>query len=544
MARRANSRRSKTVLNAERAQAVVDFIQDCCVHTIGDWQGLPFTLTPWQREFVEAVFGNVGADGLRKTRTAFLTIARKQGKSELAAAIALYLLIADNERTPLVVGAASDREQASVVFDVAADMVMLAPELREVAQPILSRKRIICTDGPSAGGVYRVISADSRRQHGQNVSGIIFDELHTQPDRRLWNVLTTGTMARSQPLTFATTTAGFDRTSICWEKYNYARQVLNGTIRDDTFVARIFEVPEGTSFEDVAKTNAKGEFVNKDRIWRQANPSLLGCDGGFLEHTEIETKVREAEHLPAAQNNVLNLYMNVWTQAESRWFSRHAWDACGGLVFEDRLKGRRCFGGLDLAATSDFNALVYVFPWDEGEGFDVLPRFWLPRAAVEKRAPMRDQLEAWERGGFLNVTEGDVTDYAAIKGQIMADAETFDVQSIAFDRFLAMPLVVPLQEEGVEMVPVGQGTRSMNAPAKLLETLIANVTLNHGGHPVLRWMADNVTVETDYEDRIKPSKKKSTEKIDGIVALCMALSECISEESGDFTFYIPDEVAG
>ena len=399
------------------------------------------------------MFGNVGSDGLRRTRTAFLTIARKQGKSELAAAVALYLLCADSEATPLVVGAAADRGQASVVFDVAADMVMLSPELREVARPILSRKRIICTDGPSAGGVYRVISADSRRQHGQNVSGVIFDELHTQPDRRLWNVLTTGTMARSQPLIFVTTTAGFDRGSICYEKYNYAKQVLSGTRRDDTFVARVFEVPEETSFEDVARTDAKGRFVNKDRIWRKANPSLLGCDGGFLAHTEIETKVREAMHIPAAQNNVMNLYMNVWTQAESRWFSREMWDSCGGVghTFEE-FSGRRAYGGMDLSSTKDYSAVVWVFPPDDGDEsgrYDVLCRFWLPEAALEKhRANDGDMIRSWARAGYLELTPGDVIDYAYIRRRMEEDCELFDVQQIGFDPWHATQLSVELLRAG------------------------------------------------------------------------------------------------
>jgi phage terminase large subunit-like protein len=482
------------------------------------------------------VFGNVGRDGLRRTRTAFLTIARKQGKSELAAAVALYLLLADNERTPLVVGAAADREQASVVFDVAADMVMLSPELRAVAQPILSRKRIICTDGPSAGGVYRVISADSRRQHGQNVSGIIFDELHTQPDRRLWNVLTTGTMARSQPLIFVTTTAGFDRGSICYEKYNYAKQVLSGARHDDTFVARVFEVPEETTFEEVAETDAAGEFVNKDRIWRAANPSLLGCEGGFLAHTEIETKVREAMHIPAAQNNVMNLYMNVWTQAESRWFSREAWDSCAGLghTFEE-FKGRKAYGGMDLSSTKDYSAVVWVFPPEDGNedgGYDILCRFWLPEDALEKRrADDGDQIREWNRAGWLEFTPGDVIDYAYIKKRIEEDCALFDVKQIGFDPWHATQLAVELAEGGVEMVPVRQGFRTMSAPSKLLETLVMNRRLNHMGNGVLRWMADNCVIETDPYEAIKPSKKRSTERIDGIAALVTALERASAEEA-------------
>ena len=528
MAARTRQRKSSpSQVGDAKAKAVIRFIEECCVHTIGKWAGMPFKLAPWERDFVYAVFSNVDAKGRRRTRIAYLQIARKMGKSELAAAVALYMLGFDGEPTPQVYGAAFDREQAGIVYKVAADMAEKSPKLRGYFKVYRGTKRIICVKGPSAGGFYHAIPSDAAGSHGFNASAVIMDELHTQRNSELVDVLETSMSAREQPLMFAISTAGHDRESICYRWYSKAQQVKSGVIRDKAFVGRLYELPEGTSFEDIAEKDASGHFKREKDLWPLANPSLLGQPGGFIRPDEIRRQVRDAVHFPAAQNKVMNLHFNVWTQAESRWFSRHAWDACGGIVIEDRLKGRKCYGGLDLAATSDFNALVYVFPWDDDAGYDVLCRFWLPRAAVEKRAPMRDQLEAWERGGFLNVTEGDVTDYDAIRLQIMHDAETFDVQSIAFDRFLAMPLVVPLQAECIEMVPVGQGSRSMNAPSKLLETLIANQTINHGGHPVLRWMSDNVTLETDYEDRIKPSKKKSAEKIDGIVALCMALSECI-----------------
>lgn len=523
-------RPSLSPLQERKGRAVVDWVESTCVHTIGKWGGLPFILAPWQVDFIRAVFGNVDRTGRRQTRIAYLQIARKMGKSELCAAIALYMLIADNESQPQVYLAAKDREQAGIVYKVAADMVQKSPVLTQYAQPYRGTKRIVCTKGPSQGGFLVAIACDAAGSHGFNSSCVVVDELHTQPSSELVDVLETSMSAREQPLMVGISTAGHDRNSICYRWYSKAKQVRSGLIKDKAFVGQLYELPEGTSFEDVAETDRGGHFTREKDLWPLANPSLIGQPGGFIRPDEIRRQLRDAKHFPAAQNKCMNLHMNVWTQAESRWFSRHAWDACGGLVFENRLKGRRCWGGLDLAATSDFNALVYVFPQDEDDGFDVLCRFWLPRAAVEKRADMRDQLGVWERAGYLTVTDGDVTDYNAIKGQIMTDAATFDVQSVAFDRFLAMPLVVPLQEEGVEMVPVGQGTRSMNAPAKLLETLVANQTINHGGNPVLRWMADNCSLETDYEDRVKPSKKKSTEKIDGIVALCMALSECIAEE--------------
>ena len=521
-------RQSASRLSESKGQAVVDWIEATCVHTIGKWAGLPFKLVPWQVDFVKSVFGNVDRTGRRRTRIAYLQIARKQGKSELCAAIALYMLIADGEAQPQVYGAAFDREQASIVYKVAADMVDRSPNLNAYAKPYRGTKRIVCTKGPSKGGFYHCIPADAAGAHGFNASAIIVDELHTQRTSDLIDVLETSMSAREQPLMLAISTAGHDRNSICYRWYSKAKQVQSGVIRDKSFIGRIYELPEGTDFETVAETDAKGRFVRERDLWPLANPSLVGQPRGFIRPDEIRRQVADAMNFPAAQNKVMNLHFNVWTQGESRWFSRSAWDACGGIIVEDRLKGRTCWGGLDLAATSDFNALVYVFPWDDDGGYDVLCRFWLPEAVLDIRSNMRDQLEAWRT--FIDFTPGDVTDYEAIKARILRDAEAFNVRSIAYDRFLAMPLVVPLSAEGIDMVPIGQGTRSMNAPAKLLETLVANETVNHGGNPVLRWMADNTVIERDYEDRIKPSKKKSSEKIDGVVALCMALSEAIREQ--------------
>ena len=530
-------RQSASRLSESKGQAVVDWIEATCVHTIGKWAGLPFKLVPWQVDFVKSVFGNVDRTGRRRTRIAYLQIARKQGKSELCAAIALYMLIADGEAQPQVYGAAFDREQAAIVYKVAADMVDRSPNLNAYAKPYRGTKRIVCTKGPSKGGFYHCIPADAAGAHGFNASAIIVDELHTQRTSALIDVLETSMSAREQPLMLAISTAGHDRNSICYRWYSKAKQVQSGVIRDKSFIGRIYELPEGTDFETVAEMDAKGRFVRERDLWPLANPSLVGQPRGFIRPDEIRRQVADAMNFPAAQNKVMNLHFNVWTQGESRWFSRSAWDACGGIIIEDRLKGRKCWGGLDLAATSDFNALVYVFPWDDDGGYDVLCRFWLPEAVLDIRSNMRDQLEAWRT--FIDFTPGDVTDYEAIKARILRDAEAFNVRSIAYDRFLAMPLVVPLSAEGIDMVPIGQGTRSMNAPAKLLETLVANETVNHGGNPVLRWMADNTVIERDYEDRIKPSKKKSSEKIDGVVALCMALSEAIreQEDAPEVAFY-------
>jgi phage terminase large subunit-like protein len=520
------------------------------VHTIGRWSGLPFKLVPWQRDFVMEVFGNVDRAGRRQTRIAYLQIARKQGKSELAAAVALYMLIADGEASPQVYLAAFDREQAGIVYKVAADMVEKSAHLRKYARPMRSTKRIICTKGPSIGGVLVAIACDAAGSHGFNASCVVVDELHTQRNSDLIDVLETSMSAREQPLMFAISTAGHDRNSICYRWYTKAKQVLNGTIRDKSFVGRLYELPEGTSFEDVAETDEKGRFVREKDLWPLANPSLVGQPHGFIRPDEIRRQVADAVHFPSAQNKVMCLHFNVWTQAESRWFSRAAWDSCAGVghTFAS-YKGRRCYGGLDLSSTKDYSAAVWVFPPEDGDedgGYDVLCRFWLPEAVLEtSRANDGAQIREWVAAGFIELTPGDVIDYAWIKRRIGEDCALFRVQQIGFDPWHATQLSVELAEEGVDMVPVRQGFRTMSAPSKLLETLVANGKLHHGGNPVLRWMADNVVVETDPYEAIKPSKKKSTERIDGIAALVTALERASAEEApSEFTFYIPDEVSG
>lgn len=525
---RPRSRRSVSALADDRGRAAIDFIEQCCVHTIGKWAGDPFILAPWQRDFVYEVFANVdGRTGLRRTRRAFLQIARKNGKSELAAAVALYLLLADGEQSPQVYGAAFDRDQASIVFDVAAQMVDKSEPLRNVVKVIPSTKRIICPDN---GGFYRAIPADAAGSHGFNASGIIFDELHTQRTRDLWDVLSTSTGARDQPLIFAITTAGFDKKGICFQVYEYAKGVLAGTINDPTFVTRIFELPAGSTFETVAERTKRGRFVREKDLWPLANPSLVGQPGGFLKPDEIRRAVTEALHQPSAQNHVMNLHFDIWTDAASAWLSLSEWDACADVgktvaQFAKEWAGRECYGGLDLSSTKDFTAWVLLFPRDD-EGFDVLPRFFIPKAGLEGRGSMEQDIRAWARAGYIKLTEGgsEAIDFRVVARQIEQDARTFDLREIGYDPTWHAPHIINLLEDfDVDMVKVFQTANVLNAPCQLVQKLVADRTLHHYGNPVLRWMVSNTVVETNVYQCIRPSKKKSPEKIDGVSALVTAL---------------------
>lgn len=475
------------------------------------------------------MFGTIRPDGLRQYRTVYLERGRKNGKSEEAAAVALYMLVGDGEQGAEVYGAACDRDQASIVFHVAADMVRRSPHLSSILKIVDSQKRIIY---PATGSFYRAIPADAAGAHGYNASAIVFDEIHAQPNRELWDVLTTSTAAREQPLVYAVTTAGFDRSSICWELHEYALRVLSGTVEDPTFFADIRALPEEADWTD-------------EKLWPLANPGLEGAAGGdFRGLEELRTAVAQAKERPAMENTIRRLYFSQWTAAETRWFNLHAWDQCGGLIDESRLAGRECYGGIDLGSTSDFTALALVFPREAetGDGYDVVMRAWLPEAAVERRAQMRDQLGAWIRAGFITVTPGDVLDYRAVKREVVESAARFDMRACGYDPWQATQIAVELNEElGEEfMVPVRQGFRTLSAPSKLLETLVGRGLdgLNHGGNPVLRWHADNVVAETNSDGAIKPSKKKSSEKIDLVAALVTALERAMNrEQKADVEFY-------
>jgi phage terminase large subunit-like protein len=488
-----------------KADDAVKFFNKFLRHTKGRWAGVPFGLRDWQEnDIIRPLFGTLNKDGTRRYRTAYIELPRKNGKSELAAGIALKLLLADGEHGAEVYGAACDRDQASIVFHVAAEMVRLSPTLSARCKIIDSQKRIVV---PKTGSVYRAIPADAAGSHGFNASGIIFDELHAQPNRDLWDVLTSSTGAREQPLVFAITTAGFDRTSICWELHERARQVLDGTLSLPSFFGYIRALPEEADWAD-------------EKNWAAANPAL----DDFRSRDELQETVKAALASPAMQNTVRRLYFNQWTQSESRWFDMAAWSECGGLIGD--MSGQDCYGGLDLSSTGDFSAFLLYFP----EGHKVICRFFLPEKAVAKRTPMKAQLAAWERSGDLMVTPGDVIDYDFIKAQVLQDAATYNIRQIGYDPWSAMQIAVQLEGEGLTMVPVRQGFATLSTPSKSLEALVARRELNHGGNPVLTWMADNCTVETDAGANIKPSKKKSSEKIDGIAALVTALERAMHAE--------------
>jgi len=487
------------------AERAVQFFPRFLRHAKGEHAGQLFELLPWQADdVVRPLFGWKRPDGSRKYRRAYVEIPRKNGKSQIAAGIGLYLLFSDSEAGAEVYSAASDRDQAAIVFEAAGGMVEASPELLSRAE--VYRRSIVI---PGTNSSYKVLSSDVGTKHGLNASGIIFDELHTQPNRDLWDVLTTSTGARRQPLTFAITTAGFDRHTICWELHDYAQKVLNGVIDDPEFLPVIYAAPDDADWTDPT-------------VWELANPSL----GVTVYRDYLEAESNRAKETPGYVNTFRRLHLNQWTESSARWLDLEAWNECGETVDPAELVGQPCWGGLDLSTTTDLSAFVLVFPREVG--FVVLSYFWVPEENITDRARKdRVPYDVWEREGFIEATEGNVIDYSFIRAKINELSELYLIQEIGYDPWNATSLVNDLMSEGANMIAVRQGYASLTAPAKELEKLVVSRQLFHGGNPVLRWCAANVVVEQDPAGNLKPSKAKSTERIDGIVALVIALSRAL-----------------
>ena len=495
--------------NKKAADYAVSFIE-CLSHTKGTWAGKKFERIDKQEQIIRDLFGTMKPNGYRQFNTAYVEIPKKQGKSELAAAVALLLCCGDGEERAEVYGCAADRQQATIVFDVAADMVRMCPALNKRVKILASQKRIIYTPTNS---FYQVLSAEAYSKHGFNIHGVVFDELHTQPNRKLFDVMTKGSGdARMQPLYFLITTAGTDTNSICYETHQKAKDILEGRKIDTTFYPVIYGADESDDWTD-------------PRVWRKANPSLditVGMD-------KVEAACNSAKQNPGEENSFRQLRLNQWVKQAVRWMPMDKWDACAFAVNEDELEGRVCYGGLDLSSTTDMTAFVLVFPpQDEDDKYIILPYFWVPEDTLDLRV-RRDHVpyDLWEKKGYLQTTEGNVVHYGYIEKFIEKLGERFNIREIAFDRWGAVQMVQNLDGMGFTVVPFGQGFKDMSPPTKELMKLVLEKRIAHGGHPVLRWNMDNIFIRTDPAGNIKADKEKSTEKIDGAVATIMALDRAI-----------------
>ena len=500
----------------KKADRAVTFIENLC-HTKGKWAGTPFWLLPWQEQLIRDIFGIVKADGNRQFRTVFVEICKKVGKSELAA---LYLLYADNEPSAEVYGAAADRQQASIVFDVAKQMVEMSPALMKRSKLMGATKRIV---NYSNAGYYQVLSAEVGGKHGFSVSGLVFDEIHTQPNRQLYDVLTKGSSdARQNPLHFIITTAGNDRHSIAYELHTKAVDILEGRRVDPTFYPVVYGLKDDEDWEDEAN-------------WYKVNPSL----GYTVDIERLRDAYGEAKQNPADEVTFKWLRCNMWVSSTVAWIPDAIYMRGNEPIDVDALAGRDCYAGLDLSSTGDITALVLIFPpRNEDEKYVLLPYFWIPEETIPRRVKANSvPYDIWEKQGYIMSTEGNVIHYDFIEKFIMDLSEKYHILEIAVDRWNATQMIQNLEGEGFTIVPFGQGFSSMSAPTKEFYRLLMEGRIIHGGNPVLRWMAGNVVIDTDPAGNIKVTKAKSKEKIDGIVAAIMALDRCIRQEGQSGSVY-------
>lgn len=492
-----------------RADRAVRFIENLC-HTKGEWAGRPFWLLPWQEQLVRDIFGVVKDDGTRQFKTAFVEIPKKNGKSELAAAIALYLLYADNEPSAEVYGAASDRSQAAIVFDVAKRMVELTPALDKRSKIMAATKRLV---NYSNAGFYQVLSAEVGTKHGLNVSGLVFDEIHALPNRQLYDVLTKGASdARRNPLAFIITTAGDNRESVAYEIHTKAKEMLEGKREDPTFYPVIYSLDMEEDWTD-------------EKNWYKVNPSL----GYTIKIEGMRDAFRDANVNPADEITFRWLRLNQWVGSTVAWIPDSI-VAKGNIRIDDReLYGRECYAGLDLSSSEDITALALVFPPRTEEEKYILKLFcWVPEETIPKKTRQSGYpYDKWRMQGFLDASPGNMIDYAWIESRIEDLSHDYHIMEIAFDRWGSNMLVERLEGMGLTVVQFGQGFKDMSPASRELYEQLMKGNFIHGGNPIFRWMCGNVVMDVDPAGNIKPTKKRSKGKIDGVVATIMALDRCI-----------------
>lgn len=497
-----------------KADWAIGFFRDVLRLNGGDFEGKPFILSPWQAFIVGSLFGWMGADGYRRFRVGYVEIAKGNGKSPLAAGIGHLCLSADKEPRAEVYAAATKKDQAMILFRDAVAMWQQSPALQKRLKASGSPPNIWNLADLATGSFFRPIASDDGQSGPRPHCGLI-DELHEHKSPLVVDMMRAGTKGRTQALIFEITNSGYDRNSVCWQHHEYSTKVLEGVIEDDSWFAFVAGLDEGDEWTD-------------ERVWPKANPNL----GISITLKYLREQVREAVGMPAKQNTIRRLNFCEWTEQDERWIDMALWDQ-GAEPFDlAELRGRPCYGGLDLAKVNDLSALALVFPpASAGERWKTLVRFWVPQEDILVRAK-RDRVpyDAWKRDGFVTATEGNTTDFAFIEAAIIEAAGQYDIREIAFDRTFAGEIVQNLMAEGLTMVQFGQGFLSMAAPTAELARLLKGGQMQHGGHPVLRWNASNVTVATDPAGNLKPDKARSTERIDGIVALIMAIGRAAHAE--------------
>lgn len=497
----------------ESGDRVVLFIERYCRHHKGEWAGRPLLLEDWQKDILRIVFGWKRADRTRRFRTAYIEVPRKQGKTEKAAGVGLYLLVADDEPGAEVYSTATKKDQAKLVWSFAGAMVARSPALRKFVQ--VFKTGITCERTASK---FEPLSAESKTLDGLNAHGHISDEMHAHADRHVYDVVATSMGARRQPLNWIITTAGlYDPESIGWQMHERAQHVLDGVIEDDSF------------FAFIASADAEDDWTDP-ATWAKANPNL----GVSVKLDYLRDECEKAKTTPSYLNTFLRYHLDRWTQSREVWIPVERWNACTRVVDEAALTQRTCCAGLDLSTTLDITALVLAFPRDDiaPDAMDLVFRFWCPEETILKRSSEdRVPYDAWARDGWIIPTPGNVVDYSFVVAALDEFAKQYQIAEAGYDPWNATKTALELQDKGLTMVEVRQGFQSLTEPSKEFEKLATSGKLGHatpkGVHPVMRWMVANAAVKRDPADNIKPDKSSAIGRIDGVPASIVALSRAM-----------------
>lgn len=524
------------------ADHAISFFPEFLTFYEGAFTGRPFALTPHQQFVVGSIFGwRRKADGYRRFRTAYIEEAKGNGKTPEAAGIGLYCLTFDDEPGAECYVAAVTREQAGICFRDAVTFAEGSPDLREMLE--INRHNIAYL---SENSFFRPVSSEHRGLDGKRPHVAIIDEIHEHQTDMVVRKMSAGTKGRRQALIFEITNAGYDRHSICYQHHEYTEKILEGIVQDDSWFGMM------TGLDVCEKCASEGKTTPQDGCpdcddwrdedtWEKANPNMNYLGAPFKDY--LRRQVEEAKAMPSQENIVKRLNFCIWTESITRWIPSDKWAACAFHVEPSALRGRTCYGGLDLSSNSDLTAWVKVFPpIAEGQRYEILCHFFLPEENMRERVH-RDKVpyDVWARQGFITLTPGDLIDYAFILSQIRADSTDFHVAELAFDRWGSQKITTDLQDLGFEvktdtskaestgrsLVQFGQGFASMAAPVKEVEKMVIGQEIAHGGNPVLSWMVSNVAIQMDPAGNKKIDKSKSTERVDGAVALCMAIGRAM-----------------
>lgn len=497
----------------DEADRVCQFFEEHIRHVEGEWQGQLIVLADWQRRLLRRAFGWRRPDGTRRYRRVHVWIPKKNGKSLLISGICLYGLTWDNEPGAKIFCCATNEEQAMLVFNVAKQMVEMDPMLDEELTVFTSSIYY-----PELMSRYEVVSSKPSSKHGLNIQMMAYDEIHAAGDRALYDVMSMGAGAsRRQPLELVISTAGDNLASIGYELWESALKARDGILEDPEFLQVVFAADP----EDDWRSEA---------TWAKANPTYPVSP----KKSALESDLAKCELTPSMIPAFKQLHLNIWTQAATAAIDIERWKRCyrknlvarKGLLFPERLEGRRCWGGMDLSSTNDLTSFALAFPWDDEQGIDLLVWHWVPEENVAERAKRhRVDYPAWIQAGHLFATPGNVVDYTAVEEFIVRCSETVDLQDIGYDPRNAQDLVQRLQDNrGITMVTLNQHFANLSGATKELERLYLSRHLGHNGNPVLTWQASHVIWKTNPSGDIMPDKKKSREKIDGIAASVMAIA--------------------